>query len=117
MPMPPPPVVIHSCVYWRVTGGNAGRGTTLRTLGVRIAYRNESNEPLTGVTFLVKTDNKTEYVTDNGLFSPNVQIVHQFYTTYVPYYDAKTQPDTCRVVRVRFANGAWGNVERRTPRG
>lgn len=114
--MPVPPVAtavsVDSCVYWRVPGYSSGRGTSLRTLGVRIAYHNVSSEPVTAVTFLVKTDIHTEYVTDRGVFSPNIRIVHQFYTTYAPYYDAKTHPDACRVVRVRLANGTLQEAQK-----
>jgi hypothetical protein len=96
-----PAIEIHSCTYWRVPTPGIRAGGSLQTLGVRIEYENTSNRPLTRVTFLVRTDIHTEYVSDRGTFSPRVDIVHQFYTTYVPYYQAKTVPDECRAVTAR----------------
>jgi hypothetical protein len=104
-------VLIHSCTYWRVPSYPSHRGSTLHTLGVSINYENVSNALLTGVTFLIQTRDHIEYVTDRGSFAPSVDIDHQFYTSYFPYYEAKTSPDACRVARVRFANGTWQNVQ------
>lgn len=96
-------VLIHSCTYWRIPR----KGDPLKPIGVRIDYENVSNQVLTGVTFLINTRGNIEYVMDQGSFAPSVDIQHQFYTLFFPYYNAKTSPDACRVVRVRFAHGDW----------
>jgi hypothetical protein len=92
------PVAIRSCTYWRIPTSGLRAGGSLQTLGVRITYENVSDRPFTRVTFLIRTGIHAEYVTDRGVFSPRVDITHQFYTTYVPYYGAKTGPDECRAV-------------------
>ncbi|MGZ3499490.1 MAG: hypothetical protein ACXWNK_13985 [Vulcanimicrobiaceae bacterium] len=99
-------VLIHSCTYWQIPR----KGNPLKTIGVRISYENVSKEPLTGVRFLINTRGNIEYVTDQGSFAPFVNVEHQFYTLYFPYYEAKTTPDACRVASVRFAKGDWQNV-------
>ena len=99
-------VLIHSCTYWQIPR----KGEPLRDIGVSIAYENVSKEPLTGVTFLIKTRDHIEYVADEGFFAPSVEIEHQFYTLWFPYYLAQTSPDDCRVVRIRFAKADWQDV-------
>jgi hypothetical protein len=110
LPATTEPVLIRSCMYWRAPPFTSRAAGGLQTLGVRIEYENLSDRPITGVTFLIKTDIFTEDVTDTGLFSPRVDIAHNFYTTYKPYYEAKTSPDICRVVRVRFAGSQWQQI-------
>ncbi len=69
-----PPIVVVSC---RVEN-NGGYGGSVAD--VHITYKNTYQAPATKVKFSIGYHGQHAYITDSGMFQPNVTISHRFHT-------------------------------------
>jgi hypothetical protein len=110
----PPPVTIRTCAvlqytptptypFWTPFGPYPIR--SLYTDGIRIAYINHSPLVATRVAFFVNYRGDIQRIIDVGTFSPNVTIDHTF-GNFTGDAWLGPNPNACRVVAVRFADGS-----------
>lgn len=99
--------------FWRPFGPYP-QGS-LFTDGLRIAYVNNGPQTATRVAFNVNYRGDVQHIIDAGTFSPGVTIDHTF-GQFTGDAWLGPNPNSCRVVAVRYANGSvWRAPGRARP--
>ena len=109
-----PPVTVSSCSvlqyvrstlhpFWRPFGPYA-HGSPF-TDGIEIRYVNHGPTTAARIAFLVNYRGDVQHIIDAGTFSPGATIDHTFGQFTGDAY-LGPQPNACRVVAVRFADGS-----------
>jgi len=120
---PGSPVTLTACdvLPWHSTSVSPGQSPFAfhtithgapTTNGLHIAFVNRSPQIADQVAVQVDYRGEAERIVDAGTFSPNVAVDHTFGNFSGMAY-LGPRPNRCRVVAVRFKNGAtWQNPER-----
>jgi len=95
-----PPIVVVSCRVENFGGGYGGS-----VADVHITYKNTYQAPATRVKFSIGYHGQHAYITDSGMFEPNVTISHRFHTfVNQPFLGGK--PGACVAIHATFSDGS-----------